>query len=234
MRPRATRRCFTWSMTSDTSRTTWSPCSEMAPDSSPSRRRTSAACALVFAVTQKSAKASEATNSFTCVSISPLTAPEIGPTRACRRGRSVMTPANTSLRIASTSTCCWIASVTLVAIAACTSGESTKRAHRLDVALRVVEGALPPERHRGRQRQQRREHDADSRRDGPTLGGALHHDFFRDISSAIASSPRSEHGCARGPATAVRSRRSSHLASCRRCPSVTSQVPSRDSMVSGS
>ena len=32
VRPRATRRCFTWSMTSDTSRTTWSPCSEMAPD----------------------------------------------------------------------------------------------------------------------------------------------------------------------------------------------------------
>jgi hypothetical protein len=36
-----------------------------------------------------------------------------------------MTPANTWLRIVSTSTCCWIASVTFVAIAAWTSGEST-------------------------------------------------------------------------------------------------------------
>jgi hypothetical protein len=72
----------------------------------------------VFAVTQNSAKVSEAMNCRTCVSISPLTAPAIGPTRACRRGLSVMTPANTWLRMASTSTCCWIAAVTFVAIAA--------------------------------------------------------------------------------------------------------------------
>ena len=77
----------------------------MAPVSSPCNRLTSAACARVLAVTQKSAKASEATNSCTCDSISPLTAPAIGPTSACRRGRSVMTPENTWFRSASTSTC---------------------------------------------------------------------------------------------------------------------------------
>ena len=97
----------------------------MAPESSPSRRRTNAACALVLAVTQKSAKVSEATNSFTCDSIRPLTAPEIGPTSDFRRGRSVITPAKASLSSASTSTCCWIAAVTLVAMAACTCGEFT-------------------------------------------------------------------------------------------------------------
>ena len=112
-------------MTSDTSRTTWSPCNETAPVSSPSRTRTRACCALVLTLTQMSANASEATNARTSRSISPLIAPASGPTSRCSRGRSVMTPANTSLRIASTSTCSSIASMTFVAIASCTSGEST-------------------------------------------------------------------------------------------------------------
>ena len=72
-----------------------------------------------------SAKASEATNAWTSRSISPLIAPANGPISCCNRGRSVITPANTLLRMASTSTCFSIASETVVAIASCTSGEST-------------------------------------------------------------------------------------------------------------
>ena len=72
----------------------------------------------VTAATQKSAKASEAMKARTCESISPLIAPASGPTKASSLGLSVMTSAKTSLRIASTSTCCWMASVTLVATAA--------------------------------------------------------------------------------------------------------------------
>ena len=48
-----------------------------------------------------------------------------GPTSCSRRGRSVITPAKTLLRMASMSTCFSIASVTLVAITSCTSGEAT-------------------------------------------------------------------------------------------------------------
>src|SRR5215213_1382825 len=123
--PRATRRCLTWSMTSDKSRTTWSPWSHTAPVSSPFSRRTRACWALVLTLTQMSAKASDATNSRTSRSISPLIAPESGPTSFCRRGRSVMTPAKTSLRTASMSTCCSMALVTVVAIASFTSVECT-------------------------------------------------------------------------------------------------------------
>src|SRR4029453_18506306 len=126
VRPRATRRCLTWSMTSDTSRTTWSPWSVTAPVSSPFSRRTRACWALVLTLTQMSAKASDATNSRTSRSISPLIAPESGPTSFCRRGRSVMTPANTSLRTASTSTCCSMALGTVVAMASCPCGEFTR------------------------------------------------------------------------------------------------------------
>ena len=79
--PRSTRRCLTSSMTSDTSSTTWSPCSDTAPVTSPLRTRTRPCCGLVFAATQKSAKASDARNSRTWRSISPLIAPARGPTR---------------------------------------------------------------------------------------------------------------------------------------------------------
>src|SRR5215218_5103505 len=113
-------------MTSDTSRTTWSPWSEAAPVSSPFSRRTRACWALVLTLTQMSAKASDATNARTSRSISPLTAPDSGPTSFCRRGRSVMTPANTSSRTASMSTCCSMALVTVVAMASWTSGECTR------------------------------------------------------------------------------------------------------------
>ena len=114
-------------MTSDKSRTTWSPWSETAPvSSSPCSRRTRACWALVLTLTQRSAKASDATNSRTSRSISPLTAPASGPTSFCRRGRSVMTPAKTSFRTASMSTCCSMALVTVVAMASCTSGECTR------------------------------------------------------------------------------------------------------------
>ena len=112
-------------MTSERSSTTCSPCTETAPESSPSRTRTRVCCALVLTRTQMSAKRSEATNARTSRSINPLIAPDNGPTSCCNRGRSVITPANTSFRIASTSTCDWIASVAVVAIASCTSGEST-------------------------------------------------------------------------------------------------------------
>jgi hypothetical protein len=82
----------------------------------------------VLTVVQRSAKASEARNSRTWRSIKPLIAADNGPTRRSSRGRSLMTPANTSLRIASMSTCSWIAPVTFVAMASCTSGELTSGA----------------------------------------------------------------------------------------------------------
>ncbi len=125
VRPRSTSRCCTASITSETSSTTPSSCTETAPVSSPFNSFTSSCWVRVLAVIHRSLKASEAMNSLTCDSIRPFTAPASGPTRSCRRGRSVMTPANAWLSRDSTSTFFWIVAVTWVAIAAWTSGEST-------------------------------------------------------------------------------------------------------------
>ena len=167
VRPRATSRCLTWSMTSHTSRTTWSPCNDTAPVSSPFRTRTRACCALVLTLTQMSANASEATNARTSRSISPLIAPASGPTSCCSRGRSVITPANTSLRIASTSTCCLDRVDDLRRDGVLHLRRVHQRADRVQVTLTVVQRPLPPERDRRRRRQQRRQHDTDHRRDRP-------------------------------------------------------------------
>ena len=91
---------------------------------SPRSRAVRRSCARVFAATQMSANVSEATTALTSRSIRPLIAPASGPTSFCRRGLSEMTPAKTSLRVASTSTCCSIAFVTVVAMACWTSGSS--------------------------------------------------------------------------------------------------------------
>ncbi len=79
----------------------------------------------MFTASHSWRNASEAMKFWTCVWISPLTAPASGPIRSCSRGRSWVTPANAWVSSAWTSTCSSMASVTLVAIAVCTSGEST-------------------------------------------------------------------------------------------------------------
>ncbi len=161
VRPRATSRSLTRSMTSSTSSTISSPWRDTAPESSPVRIRWRACWARVLTRTQKSANSSEAMNARTSRSTRPLMAAESGPTSSCRRGASVITPANTLLRIASMSTCCWIASVTRVAMTSWTSGEFTSGPDGVDVPFGVVQGPLPPVRHRRRRGQQGRQHQAD-------------------------------------------------------------------------
>ena len=95
-------------------------------------------------------------NALTSRSMSPLIAPDSGPTNCSNRGRSVITSAKTLFKTASTSTCCSMASTTVVAIACCTSGESTNGPTVFQIALTIIQGALPPVRNSSRGSEQHR------------------------------------------------------------------------------
>ena len=83
-----------------------------------------------------------------------------------------MTPANASLRIASTSTCFSRAAGDPRRHRGLDLRGVHQRTHRVHVALGVVQGALPPVRKGRRRGQQRREHQTEDRRDASSAGGA--------------------------------------------------------------
>ena len=117
--------------------------------------------ARVFALTHRFSKASEAMKSLTCSIDHGIDRRGQRSHQHCSRGRSVMTPENTSLITASVSTCASIAFGHCGCDGSCTSGESMSGETVSEISLGVVDCALTPVRKDRWRRQHERQDQAD-------------------------------------------------------------------------